>query len=546
MKNKRSLYTIALILGFLLTSCQSKVDLIVHNANVYTLSQKNAKATAFVVNNGKFLDIGGEELLEQYSAKKVLDLQNLPVYPGFIDSHCHFLNLGLSLQQVDLVGSKSFEEVLERVTRFEQNKDLTALIGRGWDQNDWEVKKLPTKEQLDELFPNIPVALRRIDGHALLVNQKALDLAGINEETFVEGGEIVKSNGKLTGVLIDAPMKLVTNILPKPSTEEKVKAFVDAEEILFANGLTTISVAGLDKDDIFIIDSLQKKGVLNMRVYAMISNTPENIDYYLKAGPYKTDKLNVRSFKVYADGALGSRGAALKESYSDLKNHFGAFITPKDSLESLAYKLAASPFQMNTHAIGDAANKVVLQAYQKALVFSDDPRWRVEHAQIIDTADIALFNRKILPSVQPTHATSDMYWAENRLGKERLLGAYANKALLERSGRIALGTDFPVEDVSPFKTFHSAVARTDSDEFPEGGYLPQNKLSRSEALSGMTIWGAYANLEEKEKGSIEVGKMADFVILDRDLTKVSDKRILKTRVVATLIDGKIVYSNRIN
>jgi len=283
-----------------------------------------------------------------------------------------------------------------------------------------------------------------------------------------------------------------------------------------------------------------------MRVYAMISNTPENIDYYLKAGPYKTDKLNVRSFKVYADGALGSRGAALKESYSDLKNHFGAFITPKDSLESLAYKLAASPFQMNTHAIGDAANKVVLQAYQKALVFSDDPRWRVEHAQIIDTADIALFNRKILPSVQPTHATSDMYWAENRLGKERLLGAYANKALLERSGRIALGTDFPVEDVSPFKTFHSAVARTDSDEFPEGGYLPQNKLSRSEALSGMTIWGAYANFEEKEKGSIEVGKMADFVILDRDLTKVSDKRILKTRVVATLIDGKIVYSNRIN
>jgi len=445
-----------------------------------------------------------------------------------------------------LVGSKSFEEVLERVTRFEQNKDLTALIGRGWDQNDWEIKKLPTKEQLDVLFPNIPVALRRIDGHALLVNQKALDLAGINEETFVEGGEIVKSNGKLTGVLIDAPMKLVTNILPKPSTEEKVKAFVDAEEILFANGLTTISVAGLDKDDIFIIDSLQKKGVLNMRVYAMISNTPENIDYYLKAGPYKTDKLNVRSFKVYADGALGSRGAALKESYSDLKNHFGAFITPKDSLESLAYKLAASPFQMNTHAIGDAANKVVLQAYQKALVFSDDPRWRVEHAQIIDTADIAFFNRKILPSVQPTHATSDMYWAENRLGKERLLGAYANKALLERSGRIALGTDFPVEDVSPFKTFHSAVARTDSDEFPEGGYLPQNKLSRSEALSGMTIWGAYANFEEKEKGSIEVGKMADFVILDRDLTKVSDKRILKTRVVATLIDGKIVYSNRIN
>jgi predicted amidohydrolase YtcJ len=278
----------------------------------------------------------------------------------------------------------------------------------------------------------------------------------------------------------------------------------------------------------------------------MISNSQDNVDYFLKEGPYKTDKLNVRSFKVYADGALGSRGAALKDSYSDLDNHTGAFITSKDSLEALAYKLAASPFQMNTHAIGDAANQVVLEAYNKALVFSDDPRWRVEHAQIIDTNDIKLFNRKILPSVQPTHATSDMYWAEDRLGEDRLYGAYANKALLEQSGRIALGTDFPVEDVNPFKTFYAAVVRKDSEAFPEEGYLPENKLSEIEALKGMTIWGAYANFEDKEKGSIEAGKVADFIILDRDIIKVSEKRILKTRVVATLVDGKIVYSNRIN
>ena len=546
MRNKGSFYITVCIVGILLTSCQTKVDLIVHNAKVYTLNQNNSEVTAFVVNDGKFIDVGGEELLNQYAAKKVLDLQSLPVYPAFIDSHCHFLSLGLYMQTVDLIGTSSFEEVLERIDRFAQKKELNAITGRGWDQNDWKSKKFPTKERLDKMFPNIPVALTRIDGHALLANQKALDLAGITEDTVIEGGEIIKENGKLTGVLVDAPMRLVKNILPKPTTEDKIKALQDAEEIAFANGLTTVSEAGLDKEDIFLIDSLQKQGLLKMRIYAMVSNTPENLAYYLKTGPYKTDKLNVRSFKVYADGALGSRGAALKESYSDLENHYGAFITPKDSIESLAYQLAATPFQMNTHAIGDDANFAVLNAYQKALVFSDDPRWRIEHAQVLDTVDLSLFNRKILPSVQPTHATSDMYWAEDRLGKDRLHGAYAYKAMLDKSGRIALGTDFPVEGVSPFNTFYAAITRMDSKEFPEGGYLPENKLTPQDALRGMTIWGAYANFEEKEKGSIEVGKVADFVILDRDILRAKPTRILKARVVATLMNGEIVYSNRIN
>ena len=546
MRNKGSFYITVCIVGILLTSCQTKVDLIVHNAKVYTLNQNNSEVTAFVVNDGKFIDVGGEELLNQYAAKKVLDLQSLPVYPAFIDSHCHFLSLGLYMQTVDLTGTSSFEEVLERIDRFAQKKELNAITGRGWDQNDWKSKKFPTKERLDKMFPNIPVALTRIDGHALLANQKALDLAGITEDTVIEGGEIIKENGKLTGVLVDAPMCLVKNILPKPTTEDKIKALQDAEEIAFANGLTTVSEAGLDKEDIFLIDSLQKQGLLKMRIYAMVSNTPENLAYYLKTGPYKTDKLNVRSFKVYADGALGSRGAALKESYSDLENHYGAFITPKDSIESLAYQLAATLFQMNTHAIGDDANFAVLNAYQKALVFSDDPRWRIEHAQVLDTVDLSLFNRKILPSVQPTHATSDMYWAEDRLGKDRLHGAYAYKAMLDKSGRIALGTDFPVEGVSPFNTFYAAITRMDSKEFPEGGYLPENKLTPQDALRGMTIWGAYANFEEKEKGSIEVGKVADFVILDRDILRAKPTRILKARVVATLMNGEIVYSNRIN
>jgi len=536
------LYT--LLLAVLATSCQKKVDLLVHNAVVYTMDKKETVVSSFVVDKGKFIAVGGEELLDKYSAKKVLNLQNLSVYPGFIDSHCHFLNLGLSLQQIDLKGTQSFDEVITLLQDASREKQMEVILGRGWDQNDWELKEFPNKERLDALFPDIPVALRRIDGHALLVNQRALDLAGITVDTEVEGGTIIKEKGKLTGILIDSPMQLVLNILPQPSVEQKIKALQDAEQISFANGLTSVSIAGMNKEDIFLVDSLQQKGLLTINVYAMISNTKENMEYFLEAGPIKTDKLTVRSFKVYADGALGSRGAALKKPYADSNSHYGKFITSKDSIEKLAYKLATTPFQMNTHAIGDDANKAVLNAYRKALVFSDDPRWRIEHAQIIDTADIQLFNRKIIPSVQPTHATSDMYWAKDRLGSERLQGAYAYKALLNQSGRITLGTDFPVEEVSPIKTFYAAVTRMDSDLFPEGGYLSQNKLSRIQALKGMTIWGAYANFEENEKGSIEVGKNADFIMLDRDIKEVSHKKILKARIVATILDGNVVYSNR--
>ena len=544
IKNIFFYFGLALILS--LISCQKKVDLIVHNATVYTMGDNIGRASSFVVDDGKFIAVGGEELLKTFKANKILDLKELPVYPGFIDSHCHFLSLGLSLQKVDLTGTRSFEEVIGRVKDFAKNKKLKAIIGRGWDQNDWEEKTFPNKTILDELFPDTPVALRRIDGHALLVNQKALDLAGIDINTNIKGGSIMKENGKLTGILVDAPMKLISNILPKPSITEKIKALKDAEKISFENGLTTVSIAGLNKNDIYLIDSLQKSNALSIKIYAMISNSEDNIAHFLSNGPIITDKLTVRSFKIYADGALGSRGAALKSDYSDLKNHKGSFITSKDSLENLAYKLASTSFQMNTHAIGDNANKVVLQAYNKALVFSEDPRWRIEHAQIIDTSDIKLFNRKIIPSVQPTHATSDMYWAEDRLGKKRLLGAYAYKLLLEKTGRIALGTDFPVENVSPIKTFFSAVFREDSNLYPEDGYLPDNKLSKIEALKGMTIWGAYSNFEERQKGSIEVGKAADFVILDRDLLDEPKKRILNAKIVATILDGNIVYSNRIN
>ncbi len=533
-----------LFVVFALFSCQKRVDLIVHNAIVYTADENFSIAQSFVVDEGKFVEVGGEELMDKYVADNVVDAEELAIYPGFIDAHCHFLGLGLKQKQADLVGTESFEEILDILVAFSKEQDRKVILGRGWDQNDWSTKVFPNKDRLDELFPDIPVALRRIDGHALLVNQKALDMAGITVDTEVPGGTVIKENGKLTGVLVDTPMELVEAVLPKTTNQELIEALKIAEEISFKNGLTTVDDAGLTKEVINLIDSIQKEGLLKIRIYAMIANEKASVDYFLSRGPLKTNRLNVRSVKVYADGALGSRGAALKIPYTDSKGHYGAFITPPDSLEALAYKLAASPFQMNTHAIGDAANAAVLNAYRKALVFSEDPRWRVEHAQIIDTADISFFNKKIIPSIQPTHATSDMYWAEDRLGKERLQGAYAFKVLKEQAGTLALGTDFPVEQVSPFLTFYAAVSRQDVEEYPEGGFLPENALSREEALLGMTRWAAHANFEENEKGSIEAGKLADFVILDRDIMEVDISLVPKTRVVATIVEGDIVFSTR--
>ena len=529
-----------------LSNCDNKIDLLVHNAVVYTVNDYGDKQSAFAVDNGEFIAVGGEELIENYSAKSIVDAKGLPVYPGFIDSHCHYLSLGIKQGEVDLVGTNSFEEVITKIKEYSKKQEKEFIIGRGWDQNDWKNKSLPTKEKLDILFPNTPVILKRVDGHAMLVNQKVLDLAGITINTNIDGGEIIKKDNKITGVLIDSAMSFVKKIIPKKTIKDKIEALLSAQEISFSQGLTTVSDAGLNKEDILLIDSLQSKGILQIKVYAMISNNKESLDYFLKRGVLKTDHLNVRSVKVYADGALGSRGAALKESYSDRKNHKGAFITPIDSIESLAYRLAQTNFQMNTHAIGDASISHVLNAYKKALVFLDDPRWRIEHVQIVDTSDISLFNKKIIPSVQPTHATSDMYWVKDRIGASRMIGAYPYKKLLKEAGLIALGTDFPVENVNPIHTFYAAVTRRDLKGYPEKGFNYENALTREEALRGMTIWGAKANFEEKEKGSIEVGKKADFVILDRDIMEETDKRIITTKVVATVLDGQIVYSNRFN
>lgn len=552
---------------FLLFSCAEKqtwVDLVVFNANIYTVDPAFSIKQSMAISNGKIVALGtDDEIKTKYNSSTLLDAEGRAIFPGFIDAHCHFLGYGLGLQRADLTGTRSFDEVLKRLPApaMDGSASRPWIIGRGWDQNDWEVKEFPTNDKLDSLYPAQPVLLTRIDGHAGLVNQSALDQAGITAKTKVNGGEIVLKNGKPTGVLIDNAVDLVSNAIPKPSKEQLQQALLEAQKNCFAVGLTTVDDAGLMKEDIDLIDELQKADKLQMRVYAMLSDSGPNYRYYLEKGPYKTDKLNVRSFKFYADGALGSRGACLLQDYEDKKGWKGFLLNSIMHFEGRANEMVDKGFQMNTHCIGDSACRLILDIYKDPYRMEEimnmmrkDPqplqkkalnnlRWRIEHFQVTTAADIEkLKGSGIVPSVQPTHATSDMYWAEDRLGAERVKYAYAYKDLLRSAGVIALGTDFPVEDISPFKTFYAAVFRKDAKGFPEGGFQVENALTREETIKGMTIWAAYSNFEEKEKGSLEVGKFADFVILDTDLTKCDEKDVLKTKVLYTFLNGQAVYT----
>ena len=535
------------LLALVALSCQKEkepVDRIVFNAKIYTVNDNFDTAEAFAVKDGKFVEVGTTQTIqEKYQALKSLDAQGQAIFPGLIDAHAHFLSLGQFLQQVNLVGTTSFDDMMKRILDFQNENNLPYIKGRGWDQNDWEDKTMPTKALLDKLFPHTPISLTRIDGHAILCNQAALDLGNVTVNSKVDGGEVMVVNGQLTGVLIDNAEQLVMDHWPKPTREELVDALMKAQDVCIKNGLTTISDAGPDifttpwTPVISLVDSLQNTGDLKVRLYMMVPATPTNLDYYLAKEPYKTNRLNVCSFKFYADGALGSRGAALREEYSDQPGHYGQLVQGLEYLRTTAQRIAKSPYQMNTHAIGDSANHVVIQTYKKVLEGKQDRRWRIEHAQVVSPEDFAQFNT-IIPSVQPTHATSDMYWAEDRLGSKRIHNAYAYKKLLEAYGKLPLGTDFPVEQVSPMLTFYAAVARQDLEHYPKGGFESDNALTREEALKGMTIWAAYSNFEEKEKGSIEAGKLADFVILNKDIMTVAIDEVPTTKVEKTFINGE--------
>lgn len=528
-----------------LTACNSnKVDTIVHHAKIYTVDSAFTVVEAMAIKDGKIVATGtNDDINGKYKADSVVDAKGAAIYPGFIDAHAHFLGYASSLFQVELYNTATWEETVDRIVAFTKaHPEIKFIQGRGWDQNKWPGKKFPTNELLNKYFPNTPVVIQRVDGHASIANDAALALAGIKPGDKVVGGEIETINGKLTGVMIDNGDAAVYAKIPAPTKEEWASWLKTAEKNCFAQGLTTITDCGLSHQDVDLIDGLHKSNQLNMRLYVMLSDNPDNYNVYLKKGPYKTDKLFVNGFKVYADGALGSRGACLLKHYTDKPGWGGFLLRNKSHYDSLANVLSKTEFQMCTHAIGDSANREILNIYNKYLQPGNDKRWRIEHAQIVAPEDFQLFGRvNVVPSVQPTHGTSDMYWAESRLGKERMKGAYAFKDLLKQNGWIPLGTDFPVEDISTFKTFLASVVRKDAAGYPAEGFQMENALTREETIKGMTIWAAKAGFLDKEVGSLEAGKKADFIILDKDLMSVPETDILKTKVTATYLGGKRVH-----
>jgi hypothetical protein len=531
----------------LFLSCQSKfeADSLFYNGNVYTLDSSFTVKQAFAVKDGRIMEVGSDDEILKFSSKEKVDLKGKYVYPGFNDAHSHFYGYGVDLQKTWLIGTTSFDAIVDTLAKYKERRFMGWIFGRGWDQNDWINKSFPDKTKLDSLFPDVPVFLMRIDGHAALVNQVALDLAGITAQTKVDGGELILNNGKLTGLLIDNAVDLVKLRIPEPTNQAQKEALIAAQNNCFEVGLTSLSDAGLDYTTILLIDSLQKEGKLKMRINAMVKYDSLNVDYYKKHGKYKSDHLNVSSFKVYADGALGSRGACLLHAYSDQKMHFGFLLHPVADLDEAASTAADLGFQLNTHCIGDSANRLLLNIYSKYLKGKNDFRWRIEHAQIVNESDFNLFSKySIIPSVQPSHATSDMYWAKDRIGKERIKGAYAYKTLLNYAGLLAGGSDFPVEDINPLFGFYAAVSRKDQHNFPEGGFQKENAISRVEALKAMTIWPAFASFEENVKGSLEPNKFADFVILNEDLLNAPEQSLFNIKVQQTYSSGKEVFNRK--
>jgi predicted amidohydrolase YtcJ len=553
--NLMSLYThfkkglpASVVLGCLiclLTACQSKkeVDLLVFGARIYSADSLFTTHEAMAIQDGKIAALGSKQsLLATYTAKEIIDAKDQFIYPGFIDAHAHFYGYAQNLNTVNLFETKSWDEVLVRLDSFSSLHPDGWLLGRGWDQNDWPGKQYPTREALNKRFPDRPVLLMRVDGHAAIVNQKALDLAGIGAGTKLVGGQVVLSQGIPTGLLIDNAVDLVTKIIPNPTPAQEEKLLVQAQANCFATGLTSIHDCGLSFKTIEALHALQKKDALQMRIYAMLSDEPANYAWMEKTGGLQTDFLSVKGFKVYADGALGSRGACLLAPYHDDPGNRGFLLSDPAHFDSVAALLYQKGWQMCTHAIGDSGNRTILNLYAKYLQGKNDRRWRIEHAQVVSPLDLKAFGQyNIIPSVQPTHATSDMYWAEERLGPARIAHAYAYQDLLKENNWIPLGTDFPVEDISPFKTFYAAVVRKDAAGWPKQGFQPAQVLSRKEALWGMTLWAAKAAFEESKKGSLEVGKWADFILLSQDLMTAPENQLLNTNVKATYLNGKKVY-----
>jgi predicted amidohydrolase YtcJ len=531
---------------------KAPADLIVTNARVYTADDARPLVEAFAVRDGRIAFVGSQREAAALKGPntRVVDAGGRTVIPGMVDGHAHFSGLAQTLRSVDLTGTNSQAEVIARVVAKSKTVPKgTWITGRGWDQNDWGVTDFPTHDALSAALPDHPVLLERVDGHATYANMAAMKAAGVTAASKAPvGGQIITdAKGNPTGVFVDNASDVLEKQVPAMTAVEYKRALTEAIAVMHRWGLTGMHDAGATRQAIDTYEELAKAKELNLRLYVMIGDDAAALDHYFAKGPQSglyDGQLWVRAVKLYADGAMGSRGAALLEPYSDDPNNSGLLKSTQAHIREVAERGLKAGFQVNTHAIGDRGNRVVLDAYEQALktVPTADHRFRVEHAQILHYDDIPRFAQLgAIPSMQASHQTSDMYWIGKRLGPTRLLGAYAWQSLLQTGVVIPNGSDFPVEQVNPLISFHASIARQDARDWPAGGWFPEQRMSREDALRSMTIWPAYAGFQEQSMGSITAGKFADFVILDTDIMRVPAEMVMKASVVSTWVGGKAVY-----
>ncbi len=539
---KKTLF-IFLICFQLLNSCMKgeRVDLIIHNAQVHVMDENMSVEEAIAIRDGKIVEVGPErQILNKYRSDETIDALGKDVYPGFTDAHGHIFAYANQKMSVDLVGCKSMNEVIYRCEKYLSRTGKKFIVGRGWDQTLFLNKEMPDYKALSEKFKNIPVCLYRIDGHAALVNEFLIKKARISEFSAVNGGEVQLINGEPSGILLDNAMKLVEEFLPKFSKSEWNEKIQEVQQELFQYGVTGVHEAGIEYEQISILKNLIEQNKLKLNVYAMLLPSEKNKEFARKNGPYNFRNLNIRSFKVYADGALGSRGALLKEKYADDKHTNGLLLTPISEIKRISNFCLNNGYQMNTHGIGDSAISIILDVCKNAYQVKKDHRFRVEHAQVVNPRDFQKFaDYAVFPSVQPTHAVSDCRWVENRIGSNRLSGAYAYKSLLNQFGMLAIGTDFPVESTNPFLTIHAAVKRKNKQNEPKNGFYMQESLTLDEVLKGMTIWAAFAEFNESKRGSLEKGKEATIVIFDKPV--IASDLFIENFAWKTFIKGRKVY-----
>ena len=557
MIRSRNLAALALLSAVVapLWAQQQPADLVVTNGRIYTADGARPVVDAMAIRGGRVVFVGDRAgaLALTGTNTRTLDLEGRTVIPGMTDAHAHVTGLGQSLLNVDLVGTTSYEQVIAKVVARARNAPKGEwIVGRGWDQNDWGDTRWPTHEALSRAVPDHPVYLERVDGHAGLVNALALQKMGVTKATAnPSGGSIERdAQGNPAGVFVDNAQELIGRAIPAQTRAQVKNAIKLAITEMHRWGLTGVHDAGASAQVLELYEELGREGALQIRLYAMISDDAPTIEAWFRRGPQSglyDGMLWVRSVKLYQDGALGSRGAALLEPYSDNAATSGLLVSAPAHIKDVAMRALRAGFQVNTHAIGDRGNRLVLDSYEAALkaVPTADHRFRVEHAQILNYDDIPRFAQLgVIPSMQASHQTSDMYWAANRLGENRLRGAYAWRSLLESGVVIPNGSDFPVEYVDPLISFKSAVSRQDARGWPAGGWYPEQRMTRDEGLKSMTLWPAYAAFQENELGSLSAGKRADFVVLDQDIMRAPDAVLQDARVVSTWVGGRVVYEKK--